>query len=214
MPQSAALRRLLTRKIHLLPAALRHSPASIRDQLPSAWHAAVRLSALLAGLPDGALAWWADQSPGHIVLTERDTGHRHLFDAGSQGTLQSVALIPLSTLVDRPRQALALALHPLDHLLGCGGEPAGRWLSDGGGLNRRWSDVGGQIARLYALGYGLSAAGRAHPHIYLAEGLAAALHDRPVLNRADPKLDRLLASTLLSPGFWRNSLPGQENRPG
>jgi hypothetical protein len=196
-------RTLLRHKIHVRANALARSRGDVQQRLPSVWQAAVEIATLLRGLPEDAFLWWAEQPTGHILLTADESGYS--VDALTHGgdTLRGVALIPLRQILDEPAQAAITALLPLDHLLGCGGETDRRWLSEGGGVHPRWARIGGQIADLFALGYGLSEESCRDPHLYLAEGLWMAIHDRRRLNTADPKLERLLKSSLLSAPFWR-----------
>jgi hypothetical protein len=196
-------RALLHHKIHVRPDALARSRGDVQERLPSSWQAAIEIAAQWRGLPEDALLWWAEQPTGHILLTAGESGYSAdpLEHAGDM--LVGVALIPLRQILYQRDQAAIHAILPLDHLLGCGGDGEGRWLSEGGAIHPRWARIGGQIADLFALGYGLSEAGRQDPHIYLAEGLWTAIHDRRRLNLADPKLDRLLRSSLLSAPFWR-----------
>lgn len=198
---------LLSRKIHLLPDAYRRSPVEVRQQFASGWAAARRLADLLGGLPPNALNWWAAQASGHVRLVGGEAGFAYAEDGIPHGDvwLGAAVEIPLALLARQPDEALAGALLPLDHLLGCGGVAGGQWFSDGGGAGV-WQPVGQQIQQLFRLGYGLSPAGRQDPHRYLAEGLATALRDRRRINTADPKLDRLLQSTLLSEGFWARAV--------
>ena len=139
-----------------------------------------------------------------MLITAADEGYCADLRTIGERSLEATALVPMHQVVHQPRQAALLALLPLDHLLGCDGDPSGPWLSEGGGRSPRWQRVGEEIATLFALGYGISEAGRHDPHIYLAEALWMAIHERQRLNIADPKLDRLLHASLLSAPFWRN----------
>jgi len=89
-----------------------------------------------------------------------------------------------------------------DHLLGSDGDPDGLWLSDGGGRNAAWQEIGARIERQRALGYAPPAVA-GNPHDYLAWGLRVFLADRPQLNVADPGLERLLATTVFDAPFWQ-----------
>ncbi len=195
---------LLQHKIHVERGALAHSRGDIQERLSSPWSAALRLIAQWTGLPDELFLWWAAQPRGHVLITAADEGY--CIDARATGdrALAATALVPMRRVVHQPRQAALLALLPLDHLLGCNGDPTGPWLSEGGGRCPRWQRVGEEIAALFALGYGTSEAARHDPHSYLAEALWMAIHERQRLNIADPKLDRLLHASLLSAPFWRN----------
>ncbi|MFZ2520411.1 MAG: hypothetical protein WA089_17065, partial [Anaerolineae bacterium] len=69
-----------------------------------------------------------------------------------------------------------------------------------------WQAVGQRIASLARLGYDPQPAASGDPHAYLAAGLALFIADRAALNVQDPKLERLLATTLLHEGFCRRAL--------
>jgi hypothetical protein len=204
---TAGQRLLLARKVHLAPGALARMPGNQGEPLGNGWHVALFLIGQLAGMPQSALAWWAAQGRGHVVLTDGAVGYVVNSLSLGRRTLDAAVQVPLSVVVAEPERAAALALQPLDHLLGCRGQPDGLWLSQGAGLNSHWLAVGEQIARLFPLGYGLSRQGRADPHTYLAEGIVAALRDHRRLNIADPKLHRLLKSTILNEGFWHHWAP-------
>jgi hypothetical protein len=195
-------RALLRYKIHVRTDALARSRGDVQERLSSSWQAAIEIAHQLRGLPEDAFFWWAEQPAGHILLTADERGYSRdpLEHAGD--TLRGVAFVPLRQILYERTQAMISAILPLDHLLGCGGEADGRWLSEGGGIHPRWAKIGEQITQLFDLGYGLSEAGCRDPHHYLAEGLWTAIHDRRRLNLADPKLDRLLRSSLLSSPFW------------
>lgn len=200
---SSSLRLLLQQKIHVTADAYAGSGRAVQARFPSGWSAAIETARLLAQLPEEAIHWWAEQPQGHLLLTAGDDSYADsLVVDGVE--LGGVARLPIGGLIDESSRALAAALRPLDHLLGCGGRADGRWLSDGGGITPRWQQVGAQIAALFVLGYGATEASRQDPHAYLAEGLALALRDRRQLNAQDPKLERLLSASLLADGFWHN----------
>jgi hypothetical protein len=200
---TAGQRALLRHKIHVRPDALAHRRGDVQERLSSSWQAAIEIANQLHGLPEDALLWWAEQPAGHLLLTADESGYSSEPLDHAAGSLRGVALIPLRQILYDQEGAAIRAFLPLDHLLGCGGDRDGHWLSEGNSLYPRWSRIGGQIADLFALSYGLSEAGCRDPHHYLAEGLWTAIHDRRRLNVADPKLERLLKSSLLSAPFWR-----------
>ncbi len=202
-PPRPEVRRWVVQKVHVDPRALPSTSASEDPGLERPWQAALSLARWMASLPGEALDWWAQAAAGHVVLASDGPEYR-LLDADGR---HAVVRIPALWTVQEPQRALSWALMPLDHLLGCWGKSDGRWLSDGGGIAQAWQEVGRQIARYFALGYGLTPDGQGDPHRYLAEGWAAALMAPRTLNTADPKLYRLLRATLLSPGFWRRHLP-------
>jgi hypothetical protein len=99
--------------------------------------------------------------------------------------------------------------HLIDHALGCGGEDAGPWLSEGGGVNSLWSQAGRRLSRLFTLDYGADEIARSGVRDYFAQSLALYCRDRERLNVADPCIDKWLRSTLWSAGFWRPAATGK-----
>jgi hypothetical protein len=159
------------------------------------------LSGTAAELP----AFWAHHPRGHAVIGN----HRERYQAGPQQVgrqvLDGVAWVPAAAILAEPILAAPVA-NLLDHLLGCDGEPGGAWLSDGGGRNALWQEVGQRLHRQFHLGYAPDIA-RSNPHDYFAWGLSVYLLDRLALSTVDPGLERLLATTLFAPGFWRRGQP-------
>lgn len=199
-------RALLQHKIHIDPGAWGQSDAGVRKRLASAWTAALHLADSFGGLPDDALRWWAHHPRGHVLLTADEEGYCTGDRTVGDRRVSALALVPFHRIVAQPKMATIRALHVLDHLLGCNGEPSGGWLSDGGGCSLRWQRIGSRIAAIFPLGYGISPTAQQDPHWYLAEALCMALNDRLQLNVADPKLERLLHQSILDAGFWRNFL--------
>jgi len=203
---SPSQRLLLQNKIHVAEGAYLRAARTVQQRFPSGWSAGIAIASLLDALPNAAICWWAEQPDGHILLTADDDSY--LFSTVVDGKkLAAVACVPMNWLAANETAALAAALRPLDHLLGCAGAADGRWLSDGGGVTPYWQQIGAQIAWLFPLGYGESEASRQHPHAFLAEGLAQAITDRQRLNTSNPKFERLLGSSLLSPTFWQRHCP-------
>lgn len=200
---SSGLRLFLQQKIHVAADAYATSGRAVQARFPSGWSAAIEMARLLDGLPEEAIGWWAEQPQGHLILTAAEDSYAATLLVDDE-ELQGIAQLPMAWLLEKPARGLAAALRPLDHLLGCGGQADGCWLSDGGGISPRWQRVGKEIAALFSLGNGVTEASRQDSHTYLAEGLALALTDRRWLNTQDPKLERLLGTTLLADGFWRN----------
>jgi len=205
MPSQLSIgqRLLLQQKIHVAAGAYAQVGRGVQTHFSSGWSAAIGVAHLLGGLPEAAIRWWAAQPNGHLLLTAGDNAYANSALVDGE-ILYAVVAVPIDWLVEDETRALAAALCPLDHLLGCGGGDEG-WLSDGSGITPRWRRVGEQIAHLFSLGYGSNDASRRDPHVYLADGLALAMTDRQALNVNDPKLERLLAASLLSTGFWHNA---------
>lgn len=207
---TAGLRRLLHTKIHLAPELSRHRSGPIAGRLQNRWQGAVALAELLVGLPETALTWWSRHPVGHLVLTAAGPTRRPQYQAGpttvGRRSLAGVAYVPLMQVLDDPVAATAVALLPLDHLLGCGGLPEGLWLSQGGGVTPAWMEVGADVHQLFGLGYGSREEARRSAAVYLADGLALTLHRRREANTQDPKLERLLDRTVLNEAFWQKEM--------
>jgi len=197
-------RQLLQSRVVGQPGAPKWAPAEA--PFTTTWGGGIYLVSLLGGLPTSLLIWWAAQGAGHILLTTGEGGYVPGELIVGDLTLRSVSRVPLDLLAQDPLAALALALQPLDHLLGCNGEEGGAWLSEGGGITPALQEIGRQIHDLFRLGYGMTPAAQIDPRAYLAQGIVAILHQGRRLNTADPKLDRLLRGSLLNEGFCRNQL--------
>ena len=208
MNLTPTLRQLLHEHIHLTPAAWARAPASLRDRFSSPFEPAQRLAQTLERLPPPLLAWWAGLPDGHILIGEQGayTAGRLPDDPHGRVNVAQIALSDLVGPAGSAGDAWFWISHLLDHHLGCLGAAEGAWLSDGGGINRRWQEAGQRLAALARLGYSPHPDAAAHPRVYLAAGLSLFLTDRAALNVQDPQLERLLATTLLHQGFCRRAL--------
>ncbi len=149
------------------------------------------------------LDWWRLHPRGHIVIGPIESGYVSGPQAVGQRTLDCVAWVTARDVLARDDLLDPLA-SLFDHLLGSDGEPGGLWLSDGGGRNATWLEVGARVQRQFALGYAPEAfAGDLHE--YLAWGMRTYLANRQQLNVTDPGLERLLASTIFDTAFWLRS---------
>jgi len=200
--QSAALRGLARRKLHLVPGALARLPTGIGEHFASPWTSVNILQLQLRPFPAGLLEFWTTHERGHVLIGSIDRGYVPGPQPWRRRVLDGVAYMALPDLATGSRRPLMLVGYLLDHLLGCSGAIEGAWLSDGGGITPRWRDVGGRLRELVSLGYSVSESGAHDAHAYLAGGLAAYCHDRRQLNVADPLLERLLRTTVMSDAFW------------
>ncbi len=199
-----AARHLLPHHIHLVPDLWRTAPARATGAFPDAFAPAKLVAARCARLPAALLDWWCELPSGHILVTADTSGYTVGELPDEPRRMQHVVQVSLHDVI-RPALFFWLAFL-LDHHLGTGGAAAGPWLSDGGGFNARWQEVGQRIQQLADLGYGASADAINDPHTYFAEGLVTYLEDRRTLNLRDPKLARLLRTTLLDEDFCRRAL--------
>jgi hypothetical protein len=186
-----------------MPGVLIQSPAWVRTVFDHAWAPMQTLaqqvqclpSALwdfLLGYPGGFIAITADESqyvPGPATI-------RHKL-------VQNAAFVSAKDLAQENERPLHVIGHLIDHHLGCGGDPNGLWLSEGGGVTAGWQHAGVRLSALYGLGYGLDEVARSNVRDYFAQSLAFRCRDRQRLNAADPQIDKWFRSTLWDEAFWR-----------
>jgi hypothetical protein len=187
----------------LLPGLLTQSPAWVRAVFDHAWAPMQALSqqvqclpcalwGFLLGCPGGFVAITADQSqyvPGPVTIRHQP--------------VQNVAFVSVRDLARKNELPLHVIGHLIDHHLGCGGEPDGRWLSEGGGITPGWQDAGARLPALFALGYGVDEVAQANVRDYFAQSLSFYCRERQRLNVADPQIDKWFRSTLWNETFWR-----------
>ncbi len=203
-----AIRRALLRdKIHLEPGSRARLPTSLGESPlgRDAWAPARKLADLLRPFPAEMLRWWSNQPTGHAVIGRNTSRYQPGPVQIRRRTLTNVAFISPLDLIDDRSAVLATLASLFDHLLGCGGNPAGRWLSEGGGITAEWRKVGERIAEFFQLEYAPEEATRS-PRAYFAWGLALYCTDRRQLNVIDPLLERLLHTTIMSGRFWRKAM--------
>ena len=195
--QRRLLRQLKRERLHVDPQALEASPSHVRQRAAHAWAPADLLLEHFADWPAGLIAYWLAAPAGHVVLTGGPSHYLPGVMPWPAGSLEGVALVSVSDVLDRPRAALETVAQLLDHLLGSPGAPDGPRLSDGAGSTAALCDVARRLQALAALGYGPRA-----PHAYFAWAFAGYWLDRAALNTADPNVERLLRTTLCSDEFW------------
>lgn len=199
----ANLRALLHRKVHVRPRTLAALPTAQSQRLRSPLELGRLLLRPLASAPAELLAFWVQHPRGHVVIGNHPQSYQPGPQQIGKQVLDGVAWVPAALLLASPSLAGPVA-NLLDHLLGCDGDPGGGWLSDGIARSPQWHDVGQRLQRQFDLGYAPESA-RRHPHDYFAWGLATFLSDRQALSVVDPGLERLLATSLFSPAFWRRN---------
>jgi len=202
-----AFQRLKLTKIHLTPRLLERCSRHITQQFDSLWAPVEELARRLHHLPTSLVRFVTHTPRGHIVITPGAPGYEAGVHLLRGRKLEAVAFVSLTDLVEDPLHALHVVGHLLDHLLGCRGAPAGRWLSDGHGLNPSWAEIGQRIPSLYDLGYAVDKIAAAGPRQYFARSVAWYICDRRQLNVADPQIERLLRRTIFDEDFCRRTLP-------
>jgi hypothetical protein len=191
--RDAALRALLADKLHAFPDPWGRAPGLLLRTLMQQ----------VRPLPVMLLRWWAAHPRGHVVIAGDGRGYIPGPQTAGAYALDCVAWVAADALLSGDKSPLEAIAHLLDHLLGCNGEEEGDWLSEGGGISPRWCEVGTRLRELFALGYGPTAETRTDPRAYFAWGFVLSLRDPRALNVTDPRLERLLRTTLLKDDFWR-----------
>jgi hypothetical protein len=198
------LQELKIERVHVAPRALDLASAPVRQRFPHLWAPLEALLEKLQPLPVGLVRFWLEQPGGHVVITHLSS----YYDPGDyvlkHDLLHNMAYVALSDLAEGSLEALVPVGHLLDHLLGNGGQTEGLWLSEGGGADPALQRVGTRVAEMFLLGHGFDVLARQDCRSYWARSLALYVHDRRALNVADPLMERLLRTTLLSEAFWRS----------
>ncbi len=142
-------------------------------------------------------------NPGGFAVLVASRSHYEPGPALIQGqTVQNVVYVSLADVACETERPLHVVGHLVDHVLGCGGESEGRWLSEGGGVRPLWQEAGTRLAELFALGYGVDENARSGMRNYFAQSLAFYCRDKQRLNAADPQVTRWLRNTLWNAAFW------------
>lgn len=199
----AILRALLRDKVHIRPGTLARLPTAQAQQLSSPLALGRLALRPLAAAPPPLLHFWQQHPRGHVVVSSQRHGYQPGRQQVGRRSLEGIAWLSARILLAESGLALPIA-HLLDHLLGSDGQADAPWLSDGYGRNPAWQEVAQRLWRQFRLGYGPDEV-LADPHAYFAWGLRTFLADRRQLNVTDPGLERLLATTLFDPTFWRRA---------
>jgi hypothetical protein len=117
--------------------------------------------------------------------------------------VENVVIVSVEDLARENERPLHVVGHLIDHHLGCRGDPAGRWLSEGGGVTSPLQQAGARLSRLFELEYGVDEIARANLRDYFAQSLAFYCRERKRLNVADPQITKWFRSTLWNEAFWR-----------
>jgi hypothetical protein len=193
----------LQARARLLPNLLPQSPPWVRSVFEHAWAPMRALAETIQPLPAALWPFLLDQDGGTLAICPGES--RYVTGPATVGRLEArnVAFVSVADLAEDNEQPLHILGHLIDHYLGCGGEPEGAWLSEGGGLFPRWQEAGQRLPDLFALGYGVDEVARASVRNYFARSLAWYCRDREGLNVADPQIDKWFRTTLWSEAFWR-----------
>ncbi|MBC7262663.1 MAG: hypothetical protein H5T63_11710, partial [Chloroflexi bacterium] len=193
--------RLKVERIHIAPRTLELSPPEVQRRFPHVWAPFEELLRLLRPFPAGLVRFWLAQPGGHVVITHLPS----CYIVGEQELkghpLYHVAYVRLSDLANNSLEALVPIGHLFDHLLGNAGNEEGPWLSEGGGINCALQEVGASIVALFPLGYGFDPEACRDVRSYFARSFALYLQDRRALNVADPRMEKLLRTSLFADAF-------------
>jgi len=202
-PKGQALRQLITEKMHVERQALRLSPAMVRRRYNHAWAAVQQLENVLRSCPEGLLRWWAESPRGHLILTHLPSRYAEGPQAVRGEMVENVAYICLNDLHRAPQIALRAVASLLDHLMGSYGAPKGRRLSAGTGVIPALEDVGQKVREYAALGYLEDVVEISDSQEYFEAAFSMYIANRRDLKVADPRIEKLLRTTILSEPFWR-----------
>jgi hypothetical protein len=162
-------------------------------------------------LPPALWSFLLDCNGGFVAITTAKSRYVPGPAAIRHQPVQNIAYIAVQDLAQENERPLHVMGHLIDHYLGCRGEPGGLWLSQGGGLNRQWQEVGRRLNILFTLGYAVDDEAGSDVRDYFAQSLAFYCLDRQRLNVADPQIDKWFRTNLWNQAFWlRTDLKGRE----
>ena len=139
---------------------------------------------------------WLAAPGGHIILNNQ----RHGFVSGNnryrQRILEDVAWLKLAFVSEDVH-----FMTPVGMLIAriAGWEQE----TESGPALKGWKQFEIGVKGCFRAGYGISSEAQQDAKAYLAEGIAHFLVDRQRLNRHDPRLEKLLVSTLFNPDAYR-----------
>lgn len=185
-----------------MPGLLIEAPPRVREAFDHAWAPMTALATHARCLPGELYQVLLGFSGGFVVVSTGES--RYVAGSVDLGRWQArnVAFVSVEDLARDNERPLHVIGHLIDHHLGCGGDPDGLWLSQGGGVNSPWLEAGVRLSRLFALGYGADEIAQENAQDYFAQSLALYCRDRQRLNVADPQIYKWLRNTLWNRAFW------------
>jgi len=193
----------LQAKARLMPNLLPQSPLWVRSVFEHAWAPMKALAEAIRPLPPDLWAFLMGNDGGMAAICPGESHYSPGPATIGRREAHNVAFISVQDLAQDNEQPLHILGHLVDHYLGCGGEPEGAWLSEGGGLFPSWQEAGQRLPELFALGYGVDDVARGNVRDYFARSLAWYCRDRQSLNVADPQIEKWFRSTLWNDAFWQ-----------
>lgn len=193
----------LLARARLTPGLLIQAPSWVRGVYDHAWAPMKALGRQIRPLPTALWNYLLSCNGGFAVVSSGESRYVPGPSLVRQRRLDNVAFVAVEDLAQDNERPLHVLGHLIDHYLGCGGDPAGTWLSAGGGVRACWREAGARLPALFALGYGLDDVACADVQDYFAQSLAFYCRDRQRLNVADPQIERWFRSTLWNKRFWQ-----------
>lgn len=186
-----------------MPGLLLQTSPRVRGVFDHAWAPMEALAQQLHHLPFALWNHLLDHAGGFVAISVGES--RYVPGPATIGRqqVQNVAFVSVEDLAQDNERPLHIIGHLVDHYLGCGGDPQGSWLSEGGGTTPNWQQAASRLPRLFALGYGVDKVALSNVRDYFAQSLAIYCRDRQRLNVADPQIHKWLHSTLWNEAFWR-----------
>lgn len=195
----------LMERARLMPDLLEEAPHWVSTIFDHAWAPMTALTNELKHLPAALWPTLMSFPGGYVYITADPSDYVPGPGTVRYQRVQNVARVSVEDLADENERPLHVIGHLIDHHLGCGGQPEGLWLSEGGGITPQWSEVGARLAQLYQLGYAADEVARSGVRDYFAQSLALYCRDRPSLNIADPQIEKWFHNTLWSREFWKST---------
>ncbi len=187
------------------PGLLVQAPPWVRAAFDHTWAPMAALAQQARCLPSEVWDYLLACAGGFVAISVGESRYVPGWTNLQQRPVRNLAFISIEDLAANKEDPLHVLGHLLDHYLGCGGEPEGRWLSDGEGMHPGWQEAGARLARLFALGYGVDDVARSNVRDYFAQSLALYCRDRRRLNVADPLVCKWFRSTLWHKAFWQTA---------
>ena len=190
-------------RVRSAPRLLAQAPRWVRGMFDHDWAPVEALSAQARLLPTGLWDYLLTCTGGFAVICLGDSQYLPGPATVRGRSLHNVAFVSVEDLArdnDRPLHVIG---HLIDHLLGCGGDLEGSWLTGGAGVTPGWQQAASRLVGLYPLGYGVDEVARSNIRDYFAQSLAIHCRDRQRLNVADPQVYRWLRDTLFDERFWQ-----------
>jgi hypothetical protein len=195
----------LMERVRMMPDLLEEAPHWVTTIFDHAWAPMTALSNEINHLPSAVWPMLMSFPCGYVYITTDESEYLPGPGTVRYQRVQNVARVSVEDLADENERPLHVIGHLIDHHLGCGGQPEGLWLSEGGGITPQWAQVGAQLAQLYALGYAPDDVAQSGVRDYFAQSLALYCRDRSSLNVADPQIEKWLHNTLWNREFWKSA---------